>query len=57
MVVPDWVVKDELVVPVAPVVADARVAVDDEGGDFEHLEARGDCETALAGSCEGGGGG
>ena len=50
MVVPDGVVEHELVVAVAPVVADAGVFVDDEGVDVEGFEAGGCCEAGLASS-------
>lgn len=50
MVVPDRVVEDELVVPRAPVVADAGVGVDDECGDVEHFEAGVGGEACLAGA-------
>lgn len=39
-------------VPVAPVIADTGVFVDDEGVDVEGFEAGGSCETGLASSWE-----
>jgi hypothetical protein len=39
VVIPDWVVEDELVVAFAPVVAYASVRVHHESGDTERLEA------------------
>jgi hypothetical protein len=50
VVVPHGVVEDELSVPLAPVVADGVVGVDDEGGDVEHLESSVGRQTALAGA-------
>lgn len=46
----DWVVCHDCAIAVPPVVADARVLVDEEAGDVESFEARSDIENHLAGS-------
>lgn len=47
VVVPDGVVEDQLVVPVAPVVANTLVLVNDEGVDAQHLQTNGCGKTSL----------
>ena len=42
--------QTQLVVALAPVVADTLVAVDDQGGDAQHLEAGGGDEAGVAGA-------
>ena len=37
MVVPNWIVQDELMVSLSPVISNSLVAVDDEGVDSEHF--------------------
>jgi hypothetical protein len=39
VVIPDRVVKDQLMVSLAPIISDSIVAVDNKGRDAEHLEA------------------
>ena len=51
MVVPDRVVKHELVVPAAPVVSDLVFVVDDQGVDIEHFQTGSGSQTSLAGTC------
>ncbi len=42
------VVQDERVIAIAPVVADARLAIDDQRIDAQLLEARGDRKPGLS---------
>lgn len=50
VVVPDWVVQDELMVSSSPVVADAIFTIDHQRVHVEHFEAGGGSETSLAGT-------
>jgi hypothetical protein len=47
MVVPYWIMKNELMVPLSPVVSYTLVAVYDECVNSEHLQTSSRCETSL----------
>lgn len=51
MIIPYWIVQNQLVISIAPIVADARVPINNEGIDSKHLETCCNGETALAGTC------
>lgn len=50
MVKPDWVVQDELLVPLSPVVTYLVVAVDAQGWNIEHLEPCVGSQARLTGT-------
>jgi len=48
VVVPNWVMKDKLVVPISPVVTNTIVHIYDQSWYVEHLEAGSRSKAALA---------
>lgn len=51
MVVPDGVVEDELMVSFSPIIANTRVAVDDEVLNTQLLQPCSGSKTSLSGTC------
>jgi hypothetical protein len=48
VVVPNWIVKNKLMVSLAPIITDSLVSINDESVYAEHFKASCGCETSLA---------
>jgi hypothetical protein len=51
VVVPNWIVENQLVIALPPVVSDSFVLVDDESIDAEHFEPSRGRQASLASAC------
>jgi hypothetical protein len=52
MVVPNWIMQNELVVSLSPIISHSLVTVDDEGIDSEHFQSSSWCEASLTSTWE-----
>jgi len=50
VVIPNWIVKNELMVSLAPIITDSLISINDESVYPEHFQASCGCETSLAGT-------